>query len=225
MLNDVEARIFGRRPGRLVGVARMAGVYLLIALALVAELLFVLVHPEDDPVMLIGLVLLTIAVAIWLRFLFLVPAVILIWFIPASVRDAVRDDSLTWSHAATLAAQLYLAGATRFTYKALRARLLTPRPVGLLPEPAPVPAPEPAPVEPVVATEPPANETVTETPAVPRKPAMPCGRILAPAEAASLIDRLLRLDRDLRLSRESIRAALEGGLTPSADQRESAASR
>ena len=221
MLNDVEARILGQRPGRLVRVVRVAGIYLLIALALVAELLFVLVHPEDDSAMLIGLVLLTIAAAIWLRFLFLVPAVILLWLVPPSVRDAVRDGSLTWTHAATLAAQLYLAGATRLTYKALRARLLAPRPAALLPAPGLDPAPEAL----VMTVEQPAEEAVPETPAIPLKPALPCGRVLAPAEAASLIDRVLRLDRDLRLSRESIRAALEGGLAPSTEQRESAAGR
>jgi hypothetical protein len=172
-------------------------------------------------------VLFTIAVAIWLRFLFLVPAVILLWMAPPSVRDAVAgDEPLTWNHAAALAAQLYLAGATRFTYKALRARLLVSPRTERLRQPAPAqPIPVEAPMTATAAVEAPAEAPAPETPFTSPKPALPCGRVLAPAEAATLIDRLLGLDRELRVSGESIRAMLEGSLGTSADQRESAASR
>jgi hypothetical protein len=201
MLNDLEARLIGRRPGRFGRAFQVLSVYLLIALALLAELELVLLHPEDDPIMLIGIILLTIALAIWLRFLFLVPAVILLWLVPPSVRDAVtREDPFTWGHAAALAGQLYLAGATRFIYKALKARLLMP--AEPLRQPVSASGGEDEAVE--------RQEAFAEF--VNAKPALPCGRVLAPAEAATFLDRLLGLDRELRASGESIRSLLENGL-------------
>jgi hypothetical protein len=160
--------------------------------------------------MLIGLVLLTIAVAIWLRFLFLVPAVILLWMVPPSVRDAVAgDEPLTWGHAGALAAQLYLAGATRFTYKALRARLLVNPRAEALRQPA---AEQQVALEVTVTVEEPAEESAPETPLAPSKPALPCGRVLAPAEAAAFLERLSELRRDLERNNASVRGLLAHSL-------------
>lgn len=210
MPSELEARILHPRRGRFGRGAETAGIYLLVALALLAELSLVALHPEPDGVLLIGVVLLTIAVAIWLRFVFLVPAVIALWLVPPSVRDAVLgNEDLTWGHAAALAGQLYLACVTRVAYTALRARLLRPGPALPLSDIAVV-APEPV----VAAAE------VLDLENLPRPadkvagfelagpPPLPCGRMLAYSEAKTFLERLIGLDRDLRDSGEVISAIL-----------------
>lgn len=211
MPSDLEARILHPRRGRFGRGAETAGIYLLIALALLAELSLVALHPEKDAVLHIGIILLTIAVAIWLRFVFLVPAVIALWLVPPSIRDAVLgNEDLTWGHAAALAGQLYLACASRLAYTALRSRLLPGSAVALAP-PYLLAAETPRNQPEIAAPHP---ETPAQTPAEirekePSRPPLPCGCVLRWSDATAFVERLAGLSIELHETSKAIRPTLE----------------
>ncbi|HEU0073635.1 MAG TPA: hypothetical protein VFS30_06455, partial [Dehalococcoidia bacterium] len=176
----------------------VAGLYLLIAGSWLVALSLVALHPEDDRLLIVGVVLLTIALAIWLPFILLIPGVLLVWLIPSSVHAAVETGSPTWSIAAVLAGQLALASTTRLAYKMLKTRLFRP-PVGLLP-----------PDRLAAVTRAVERERLREAPTVvePAVKVLPRSGVLAMTETKRYLDRLIGLDRELRQSGEAIRATL-----------------
>jgi hypothetical protein len=212
MLSDLETPISRQRRGPVLRAAEAAGIYLLVALALLVELALVALHPEEDAVLVIGVILLTMALAVWLRFILLVPAVVLVWLIPPSVRDAVLgDEPWLWDFAAVLAGQLYLAFATRIIYRTLRLRMLGPREVAILevePDDIAVEAESPVEAEEMAAVTAKAPSVIEKLP-----PPLPCGRVLGPTEARNLLARLGDLRRELDECGAPIRTLLEKSLS------------
>jgi hypothetical protein len=175
-------------------------IYLLIGLSLLAALTLAAFHPEDDPVVVIGVVLLTGAAAVWLPFLYLFPAVVLIWLIPPSIRHDFAGGP-GWLEVAVLAGQLYLAAVTRLSYKSLSSRLLHGEESVLPPHRLTAAS------RPTLRSSLPGSEANLSP-----QPLIQGGPILGVADALYFLDRLVGLNRELNRSGEAVQLALEGCL-------------
>ena len=183
---------------------RIQGAYLLLALGLLTALSLVALHPEQDRALVVGVVMLTVASALWLPLPLLIPAIVAIWLIPPSVRDAVAGEAGSPSRlGAILAGQLFLGIASDVAY-----RLLSSPPLA---EPAVTPAAPTAVqrVSPRPAAKTWAGGTPKLDPMALPPPPLPCGRLLRPAEAVALRRRLASLERELSSNNAAIRSAFQ----------------
>lgn len=182
------------KPGRRTS---LIAAYLLTALLLLCALSLVAIHPEQDKALVVGLVMLTVAAAVWLPLPLLVPVVVLIWAVPTSIRDSVGEGNVSWSQSAALGAQIVLGIASYTAYRMLRHSLREARP-----QQGPrlhVVGPLPSPPGPVLTNH---EEAKAEWPVE-----LPCGRRLSATEALSLMERLAGLDRQLNVTEEMLRTS------------------
>lgn len=185
------------------GARNLTGGYLLLALALLTALSLVALHPEADEALVVGVVMLTVGLAIWLPLPLLIPAIVAVWLIPPFVRDAVTGgEGSMGRQGVILAGQLILGIATYTAYRLLR-RQPEPEPQ-LQPVAATTTAPRvihrPLPLTGTRRAKPDVKPTGT-------KPALPCGRVLRWSDATAFVERLTTLSRELDQIGETVRAS------------------